>query len=253
MCYDDPLSLIHELRPRVADIEEPMSKERILVVEDEQDIRTNIRLRLEQRGFIVLTAASGEEALAIARERIPDAVLLDLMLPGIGGLDVLKQIRGDRKISHIPVMILSALGEESDVVVGLEMGADDYMSKPFNGGVFVARVNALLRRNRQEEEKSLLQVGPIKIDLEALYVSLDDQSINLTGAEFRLLLALAKSKGRVLTRNQLIDSVLGGDTIVTERTIDVHVTALRSKLGEARKMIETVRGVGYRLNPSGDV
>ncbi len=227
-----------------------MSSERILVIEDDQDILSNIKLRLESRGLIVFTAASGEEGLEIARKKIPDAILLDLMMPGIGGLKTLKQIRADRALSSIPVMIVSALGEESDVVVGLEMGADDYMSKPFNAAVLLARVNALLRRNRQEDEKNLLQIGPIQIDFEAHYVLVDGKPINLTGAEFRLLFALARSKGRVLTRNQLIDSVLGGDMFVTERTIDVHVTGLRGKLGEARKMIETVRGVGYRLNPS---
>lgn len=226
-----------------------MPKKQILVIEDEKDILTNIKLRLQSRGFTVFTATSGEEGLELARLKYPDLVLLDLMLPCIGGLDVLKQIRKDRNTAHIPVLILSALGEESDVVVGLEMGADDYMSKPFSGAVLVARINALLRRNKQEEEKSMLQVGPIKIDMDALYVLLDEQPINLTGAEYRLLLALVKSKGRVLTRNQLIDSVLFDD-MATERTIDVHITALRSKLGEARTMIETVRGVGYRFNPA---
>ncbi len=227
-----------------------MSKERILVIEDEQDILTNIKLRLESRGMTVFPATSGEEGLEIARKKNPDAVLLDLMLPGIGGLDVLRQIRSDRMISRIPVMIVSALGEESDVVVGLEIGADDYICKPFSAAVLIARVNALLRRNRQDDEASLLQIGPIRIDLEALYVLVGDKPISLTGAEYRLLLALVRSKGRVLTRSQLIDSVLDGDMFVTERTIDVHVTGLRGKLGDARKMIETVRGVGYRLNPS---
>ncbi len=229
-----------------------MSKERILVIEDDPDILTNIKLRLESRGLIVFTAASGEEGLETARKKIPDAILLDLMLPGMSGLNVLKNIRADRTLSHVPVMIVSALGEESDVVVGLEMGADDYMSKPFSAAVLLARIHALLRRNRQEDEKGLLQIGPIKMDIEALYVLVDDRPVNLTGSEYRLLLALAQSKGRVLTRNQLIDCVLGGDMFVTERTIDVHITGLRSKLGDARKMIETVRGVGYRLNPSGE-
>lgn len=228
-----------------------MSKEQILVIEDELDILTNIKLRLEKRGFTVLAATNGEDGLEIAKQKIPDAILLDLMLPGIGGLEVLKRIRVDKTLSHIPVLIVSALGEESDVVVGLEMGADDYMSKPFSGTILVARINALLRRNRQWEEKEIFKVGSVTIDLNAFIVSVNEQPISLTGAEFRLLLTLAKSKGRVLTRNQLIDSVLGTDVIVTERTIDVHITALRSKLGDARKMIETVRGVGYRLNPTG--
>ncbi len=230
-----------------------MSKERILVIEDELDILTNIKLRLESRGFTVFTSKTGEEGLETAQKKIPDAILLDLMLPEINGLEVLKRIRSNRAISHIPVMIVSALGEESDVVVGLEMGADDYMSKPFNAAVLVARINALLRRNRQDDEKGLLRIGPIKMDVEAFHAFLDDEPISLTGAEYRLLLALIKSKGRVLTRNQLIDSVMGTDMIVTERTIDVHVTGLRSKLGDARKLIETVRGVGYRLNPSADL
>ena len=229
-----------------------MPKECILVIEDEQDILTNIKLRLENRGFTVFTATSGEEGFEIALKKSPDMILLDLMLPGIGGLGVLSQIRNEKKTSDIPVIIVSALGEESDVVVGLESGADDYVSKPFNTAVLIARINAILRRNRVQDETETLTVGPVQINLDAFSVSVDDQPITLTGAEFRLLLTLAKSKGRVLTRNQLIDNVLGNDMIVTERTIDVHITALRSKLGKARTMIETVRGVGYRLNPSAE-
>lgn len=229
-----------------------MLKERILVIEDEQDILANIKLRLENRGFAVLTAVSGEKGLILVREKMPDAVLLDLMLPGVGGLEVLNRIRSDRKTAGIPVIIVSALGEESDVVVGLEAGADDYVSKPFNTAVLIARIHAVLRRNRQQEESEILQIGPVRIDLGAFSTSIGEEPINLTGAEFRLLLALAKAKGRVLTRNQLMDEVLGDDMIVGSRTIDVHVTALRSKLAEARKMIETVRGVGYRLSPPGD-
>lgn len=229
-----------------------MSKERVLVIEDEHDILANIKLRLENRGFAVLTASSGEEGLTIAREKMPDAVLLDLMLPGIGGLEVLSRIRSDRKTAAIPVIIVSALGEESDVVVGLEAGADDYVSKPFNTAVLIARIHAVLRRNRQQEESEMILIDSVRIDLGAFTAFVDEKPINLTGAEFRLLLTLAKSKGRVLTRNQLMEEVLGDDMIVSSRTIDVHVTALRSKLGEARKMIETVRGVGYRLNPTGE-
>lgn len=224
-----------------------MGRERILVIEDEQDILTNIKLRLENRGFTVITATNGEDGLQAAREKRPDVILLDLMLPGIGGLEVLARIRNDKVLSTVPVMIVSALGEESDVVVGLESGADDYVSKPFNATVLIARINALLRRNRSQEEAETLQIGPILIDWGAFSVSVENKPINLTRAEFRLLATLARSKGRVLTRNQLIDDVLGNDVIVTERTIDVHITALRSKLGQARALIETVRGVGYRL------
>ncbi|MDR1962514.1 MAG: response regulator transcription factor [Planctomycetaceae bacterium] len=233
-----------------------MSKERILLIEDEADILSMVRLRLESRGFDVLTAETGEIGLNLISEHQPDLILLDLMLPGMSGLEVLKRIRANRNIAKIPILIVSALGEESDVVIGLELGADDYLSKPFNMSILVARVNALLRRSRPEgveeseeaeESEDFLTIGKIRIDMERYLVFVDDKQVALTATEYRLLFSLATSKGRVLTRNQLIDEAIGNDAIVTDRTIDVHLTSLRSKLGSAREMIETVRGVGYRF------
>jgi two-component system phosphate regulon response regulator PhoB len=236
-----------------------MAKEQILVIEDEKDILSMVRLRLESRGFNVFTAESGELALQWMAEHKPDLILLDLMLPGISGLEVLKQIRTDRNLAPIPILIVSALGEENDVVVGLERGADDYLSKPFNMSVLMARVNALLRRfkpnleenkpNKVKEDDSedFIVIGTIRIDIKRYHVFVENKQVALTSTEYRLLLALIASKGRVLTRNQLIDEAIGNDSIVTDRTIDVHLTSLRSKLGSARNLIETVRGVGYRF------
>lgn len=221
-------------------------------MEDEEDILSMVRLRLTSRGYDVLAAYTGEDGLETARSKRPDLILLDLMLPGIGGFEVLKTIRSEQLIARIPVLIVSALGEESDVVLGLELGADDYVSKPFNMTVLLARINALLRRaNIKEDEPNTISVGPLTIDADRYQVFLDSDQISLTATEYRLLLTFALSKGRVLTRNQLIDRAIGSDALVTDRTIDVHLAALRSKLGHAREMIETVRGVGYRLASSG--
>ncbi|MDR2439174.1 MAG: response regulator transcription factor [Planctomycetaceae bacterium] len=235
-----------------------MTKEQILVIEDEKDILSMVRLRLESRGFEVFTAESGELALRWMTEHKPDLILLDLMLPGISGLEVLKQIRNNQNIAKIPILIVSALGEESDVVVGLERGADDYLSKPFSMSILMARVNALLRRSKPETENKVINekkensedfilLGPLRIDINRYHVFVENKPVALTSTEYRLLLTLIASKGRVLTRNQLIDEAIGNDSIVTDRTIDVHLTSLRSKLGSARNLIETVRGVGYRF------
>jgi DNA-binding response OmpR family regulator len=236
-----------------------MAKAQILVIEDEKDILSMVRLRLESRGFHVFTAESGELALQWMAEHRPDLILLDLMLPGINGLEVLRRIRTDQNLAPIPILIVSALGEENDVVVGLERGADDYLSKPFNMSVLMARVNALLRRSKpnHEEKKAnnvkkddsedFIVIGTLRIDIKRYHVFVEDKQVALTSTEYRLLLALIASKGRVLTRNQLIDEAIGNESIVTDRTIDVHLTSLRSKLGSARNLIETVRGVGYRF------
>jgi two-component system phosphate regulon response regulator PhoB len=235
-----------------------MPKEQILVIEDEKDILSMVRLRLESRGFDVVTAESGEFALQWLADHKPDLILLDLMLPGISGLEVLKHIRTNPNIAKIPILIVSALGEESDVVVGLERGADDYLSKPFNMSILMARVNALLRRSRPESENKpgkekkedsddFILLGPLRIDTKRYHVFVEGKQVALTSTEYRLLLTLIASRGRVLTRNQLIDEAIGNESIVTDRTIDVHLTSLRGKLGSARNLIETVRGVGYRF------
>jgi len=225
-----------------------MSPKRILVIEDESDILDMILLRLRKEKFDPVGATNGATGLAKAQDDKPDLVLLDLMLPITSGLDVLRKLRESPKTAHLPVIIVSAKGDESDVVVGLELGADDYVTKPFNMPVLLARINALLRRSGAAENAgSRLTVGPIVIDADRFEISVDGEPIQLTRTEFGILHSLAVARGRVLTRNQLIDHAIGSDTMVTERTIDVHVTSLRSKLGIARDLVETVRGIGYRI------
>jgi two-component system phosphate regulon response regulator PhoB len=246
-----------------------MSDERVLIIEDEADILAMISMRLKSRGYAVCGVESGLAGLRLISEWRPDLVLLDLMLPELGGLELLRRVRSDKRYVRIPILILSALGEESDVVVGLELGADDYLSKPFNMSVLVARVNALLRRARADADagdngdngdstavsdsdggktsKSIV-LGLLRVDTGSYQVFISDKQIILTGTEYRLLVALLTARGRVLTRNQLIDAAIGNDAIVIDRTIDVHLASLRNKLGKMREIIETVRGVGYRIN-----
>jgi len=230
-----------------------MSPKQILVIEDETDIREMLSLRLKKERFIVSEAGDGMSGLKKALEEQPDLVILDLMLPFTNGLDVLRKLRDNRKTAQLPVIIVSAKGEESDVVVGLELGADDYVTKPFNMSVLLARINALLRRlHTSEAPVKVVSAGPIEIDTDRFLVTVDGEAVALTRTEFGILYALTTAKGRVLTRNQLIDEAIGSDAMVTDRTIDVHVTSLRSKLGEARELIETVRGVGYRFSTFDD-
>jgi len=225
-----------------------MAKKNILIIEDEADIREMVRLRLKKEGYDVLTADSGEAGLAMALERRPDLILLDLMLPIMGGFEVLRKLKTERTIVRTPIIIVSARGEESDIVVGLELGADDYVTKPFNMTVLLARVNALLRRSVSMEETSdnLMIAGPVQIDVSGYQALLEGESLTLTKTEFLILYELVRAKGRVLTRNQLVERAIG-DSFVTDRTIDVHLASLRNKLGDARNLIETVRGVGYRF------
>ncbi|MDR1959127.1 MAG: response regulator transcription factor [Planctomycetaceae bacterium] len=228
-----------------------MSKKKILIIEDESDIAEMIAMRLKKEGFLVQTAGNGHSGWRNIGEFQPDILLLDLMLPGMSGLEILKLVRADRRKGSLPVLILSAKGDESDIVVGLEIGADDYLTKPFSMAVLVARIHALLRRSTGTAgaEGNLVEVGNIVIDLDGHRVWIDDIPVEpiLTLTEFRLLAALVLARGRVLTRNQLIDQAIGSDAIVTDRTIDVHLNALRGKLGASRNRIETVRGVGYRM------
>ena len=226
-----------------------MAKRSVLIIEDESDILDMIRLRLKKEGYDVFAADTGEAGLAVALERRPDLILLDLMLPIMNGFEVLKKIKAYRVIARTPVIIVSARGEESDIIVGLELGADDYVTKPFNMAVLVARINALHRRSISAEETTdhLIIIGPIQIDPQAHQVNLDGQPLSLTRTEFRILFELATSKGRVLTRNQLVERAMD-DTYVSDRTVDVHLASLRNKLGQARRFIETVRGIGYRIS-----
>ncbi len=226
-----------------------MSRKRILLVEDERDMAELVSLRLKREGYDVDVARDGLGGLGKVRAAPPDLLLLDLMLPKMSGTELAGEIRSDPRTAGVPIIMLTARSEESDVLVGLHLGADDYVTKPFSMSVLVARIAAVLRRadGRAAPGKGVLAVGPIRIDSETHRVQVGGKPVALTLTEFRILAALAAARGRVLSRNQLIDQVMGLDAVVTDRTIDVHLTALRKKLGRARRYVQTVRGVGYRM------
>lgn len=225
-----------------------MAKGRILVVDDEEDLIELVRYNLEQEGFQVKSAFDGESALKIARQELPDLLLIDLMLPGMDGLELCRSLRSDNRTASIPVIMLTAKSAESDRIVGLELGADDYVVKPFSPRELAARVKAVLRRTRQPLLQSkVIHRGSLSIDLTRREVSIQDSPLDLTATEFRLLQFFAEHPGRVFSRSELIDAVLGREVSVVDRTIDVHITGLRKKLGPCSNWIETVRGFGYRF------
>jgi two-component system phosphate regulon response regulator PhoB len=225
-----------------------MAKATILVVDDEEDIRELVELNLKPEGFDVLSCETGECALDTARRKQPDLVVLDLMLPGIDGLQVCKTLKADSKTKHIPIVMLTAKGEETDIVTGLELGADDYVTKPFSGKVLVARVRRLLRRIAERtDDKGSVKIHELVIDPSRHEVLVRSKPVELTYTEFNILYALAKRPGLVFTRYQIVDALHGDDYIVTERAVDVQMVSIRKKLGTCGKYIETVRGVGYRF------
>jgi two-component system phosphate regulon response regulator PhoB len=225
-----------------------MPKKTVLTIDDEKDLIELVRYNLEKEGFQVRGALDGETGLAMALKEMPDIVLVDLMLPGMDGLEVCRRLRADRRTAAIPLIMLSAKSGESDRVVGLELGADDYVTKPFSPRELTARVRALLRRTEgYHEPAALLRRGAMVIDLERREVTCEEREIVLTATEFRLLHFLAAHPGRVYSRGELIDNVLGRDVEVLDRTVDVHILALRKKLGKHGEMVETVRGFGYRF------
>jgi two-component system alkaline phosphatase synthesis response regulator PhoP len=226
-----------------------MSRQNILVVDDEDDILELLKYNLNKNGYNAVCVGSGEEALMTARSKLPDLVVLDLMLPGVDGLEVCRILKNDRKTSHIPILMLTAKGEEADIVTGLELGADDYVTKPFSPRVLLARVKAVLRRKAQKpgQEKSALKIHDIEINPGRHEVLIKDKPVDLTYTEFNLLYFLASNPGWVFTRNQIIDALKGDDYAVTDRSVDVQVAGLRKKLGPYGRYIDTVRGVGYRF------
>lgn len=228
-----------------------MADQRIVVVEDEPDIREVIEHSLKREGYHVNACADGVEALKIVRELGAELVLLDLMLPGIDGLEVCRRLKSDPITSKIPIVMLTAKGEESDVVIGLSVGADDYVTKPFSPRVLVARIRAVMRRGseRDAETGAVVKRGGLIMDRDAHRATYDENEINLTATEFRILWELASSPGRVFTRDLLISRALGETAAVSDRTIDVHIRAIRSKLGDGRELVRTRRGVGYSLSP----
>lgn len=226
-----------------------MSKTNILVVEDEGDIRELIRYNLVKEGFNVTLAETGERALAQLKNGRPDVILLDLMLPEVSGMDICRRVRQSDELRDIPVVMLTARGEESDIVSGLELGADDYITKPFSPKVLLARIRAVLRRQGrdQPENDSELVRGDLRIHAGRHEVFIGSKSIDLTKTEFRVLSYLARRPGWVFTRSQIVDAIHGDGYPVTDRSVDVQIVSLRKKLGKAGDLIETVRGVGYRF------
>jgi len=230
-----------------------MPHDHILVVDDERDILELVRYNLEKEGYRVSAVATGEDALSHARTRTPDLIVLDLMLPGVDGLEVCRNLKNDPKTMSVPIVMLTAKGTEADVVAGLELGASDYVTKPFSPRVLTARVRAVLRRGSEvESDAAAVRIGDLAIHPGRHEVTVAGARAELTATEFRILLRLARRPGWVFTRQQLVDAAQGddafaGDRYVTDRSVDVHIVSLRRKLGPAGAAIETVRGVGYRL------
>jgi DNA-binding response OmpR family regulator len=231
-----------------------MNRPRILLLEDEPDIREIVEYTLRRDGYQVQTSADGAAGLAAARQSPPDMVILDLMLPGMDGLEVCRRLRAEPSTAGVAIIMVTAKGEESDVVLGLGLGADDYLPKPFRPNELLARVQAVLRRTRDRaapaDARRRVVLGPLLIDPERHKVLLDGSEVQLTATEFRILHHLAGRPGRVFTRDQLLEASVGPNVVVLERNVDVHIRSIRKKLGTHRGLIETVRSVGYRFAES---
>ncbi|HVP11420.1 MAG TPA: response regulator [Phycisphaerae bacterium] len=220
----------------------------ILVVEDEADLAELLRYNLERDGYACRCVLDGKSALTEVGRSLPDMILLDRMLPGLSGDEVIAQLKRKPRTAAIPTVMLTAKAEESDALVGFALGADDYVSKPFSMRLLLARIAAIFRRiDAPDSNQHVLSAGPIQVDIDRHELTVDGASISVTAMEFRILRVLLEAKGRVLSRGQMIDTVLGQEVVVTDRTVDVHITSLRKKLGTAGGWIHTVRGVGYAL------
>jgi len=227
-----------------------MKREKIIVIEDEADILEVIEHNLSREGYAVFSATNGDRGLQMVKSEAPDLVLLDLMLPGMDGIEVCRKLKSNNTTKHIPIIMVTAKGEESDIVLGLGIGADDYVVKPFSPKELVSRVKAVLRRGYlkdDEEARERVVHDKVSIDAVKYEVRIDGTPVNFTLTEFRILHLLALRPGRVFTRDVLLNSVIGDDAIVVDRNIDVHIRAVRKKLGKYRDFIETIRGVGYRF------
>ena len=221
----------------------------IHIVEDEPDIRETLAYNLSQEGFKVSEFSDAESCLDKIQKRKPDLLILDLMLPGMSGLDLCKQIRADKSLQNLAIIMLTAKGEEVDRIIGFELGADDYVTKPFSVRELILRVKVILKKQIDAvENNELVEFGPIKLNLDAHEVLINDDEIILTALEFKLLKHLIQRRGRVQTRDQLLGDVWGYSSEITTRTVDTHIKRLREKLGTVGDYIQTVRGVGYRLN-----
>jgi two-component system alkaline phosphatase synthesis response regulator PhoP len=225
-------------------------REKILIVEDEKDIVKMLEYNLKKEGFRTISAQDGEDALEYAVREHPDLIILDLMLPGMDGLEVCKELKKETKTASIPIIMLTAKAQESDKVVGLELGADDYVTKPFSPRELIARIKAVLRRAKEKDKlPEVLRLGDLTIDLSKIAVSVKDKPIELTAKEFELLKTLIKAKGRVLSRDYLLDTIWGFDHAIEiqTRTVDVHIRTLRKKLKSEARHIVTVKNYGYRF------
>ncbi|NIP37886.1 MAG: response regulator transcription factor [Candidatus Dadabacteria bacterium] len=227
-----------------------MSEKTVVIVDDEQDIVELVSHHLKREGFLVKEFSRGREFFSYLESILPDLIILDIMLPGIDGLEICKILKNKQKTAHIPIIMLTAKAAEADVVVGLELGADDYVVKPFSPRELVARVKSVFRRlDKKESEEDVVKIGPLSVNPDKYEVIVDGKSINLTTTEFKILEVLTERKGSVFSRDQLLKKkrLWGDDKLVYDRTIDVHIKNLREKLGVAGHMIKTIRGVGYKL------
>jgi len=226
-----------------------LSAARVFIIEDEQDISELMRFNLALEGYLVETFASGEAGFRGLESRTPDLLILDIMLPGMSGLEICKRLKENPATKTVPVIMVTAKGEESDIVRGLEIGADDYVTKPFSPKVLLARVDAVLRRAQKQNEKQadIVRCGGIEINVGRVEVSVEGRKVDLTQSEFRILQFLVQRPGWVYTRAQIVEAIRGENYAVTDRTIDFQMVGLRKKLGEHGHLIETVRGVGYRF------
>ncbi len=226
-----------------------MKSKNILVVDDEEDILELIRFNLAREGYRVVCAASGEEAVKLTQSAGLDLMVLDLMLPGMDGLEVARRLKSTNQTRNLPIIMLTAKGEEADVVAGLELGADDYITKPFSPRVLLARIKAVLRRREEgaDEPEEVIRLDELRIHPGRHEVSIDNQSLALTLTEFQILHYLAKRPGWVATRSQIVDAVRGVGYAVTDRSVDVQIVGLRKKMGSYGHLIQTVRGVGYKF------
>ena len=228
-----------------------MAKSKILIIEDEEDIRELLTYTLEKENYETITAGDGETGLELSKTLSPDLIILDLMLPGIDGHQVCYQMKHNDTLKYIPIIMLTAKNEEADEVIGLAIGADDYIGKPFSSRKLIARVSALLRRSKPvvkvESSEECIQINELLIDPMRHEVKISGEEIKLTPIEFKILQCLCMKPGRVFTRSQIIDKAQGADVYITERAIDVHIVSLRKKLKSYSGMVETVRGIGYRF------
>lgn len=232
----------------MTDIPKAPAKHRIAIVEDEPDIASLVSGSLQKEGYKVDLYPTGERFIRALQKHAPDLVLLDLMLPDADGFEICKSLRRNEAWSRIPIIIMTAKSEESDKIVGLELGADDYVTKPFSLKEMAARIKAVLRRSEQKEAARTIEVGgTLHIDLDKYEVRIGKDLVDLTSTEFKILGLLASKKGRVFTRDQILDHLWGHDKIVLDRTVDVHIKNLREKLGSASRFIQNIRGVGYKV------